>query len=112
MEVFRKLDSSQRENLLAFAEFLAQRTEPISRPIAAIEPPLAIERPQQESVVRAIKRLSATYPMLDRRKLLHETSNLVTDHVMHARDAKEVIDEIEAIFARHYEQYKARQIAS
>lgn len=108
LEAFRRLDSAQRENLLAFAEFLALRAAPQRIPVSALEQPLPIERPEHESVVKAIKRMSATYPMLDRRKLLHETSALVNEHVMQGRDARAVIDEIEAVFARHYEKYKAR----
>lgn len=108
LEVFRSLDSSRRETLLAFGEFLAQRKTISAPPPAAIEAPQPIERPTHESVVRAIKRLSATYPMLDRKKLLHETSNFVNQHIMQGREAHEVIDDIERVFAHHYEKYKAR----
>lgn len=106
--LFRRLDASQRETLSAFAEFLAQRKAGSDIPVAAIEAPQPIERPENESVVRAIKRLSATYPMLDRQKLLHQTSNLVTEHIMQGRKAAEVIDDIERIFAEQYEKYKNR----
>lgn len=111
LDLFHGLEASQRETLIAFAEFLAQRK--IASPVAvsAIEAPQPIERPREESVVRAIKRLGATYPMLDRKKLLHETSDLVTAHIMQGRDAQAVIDDIEGIFARHYEQYKTRLTA-
>lgn len=108
IELFRRLDASQRETLSAFAEFLAQRKSASKIPVAAIEMPQQIERPENESVVRAIKRLSATYPMLERKKLLHQTSDLVTEHVMHGRSAAEVIDDIERIFAEQYEKYKNR----
>lgn len=108
LEAYRRLDPAQRESVLAFAEFLAQRASPPRPPVCALEQPTPIARPENESVVKAIKRMSATYPMLDRRKLLHETSNLVNEHVMQGRDARAVIDEIEAVFARHYEKYKSR----
>lgn len=108
IELFRSLDASQRETLAAFAEFLARRSPAPEMPVAAIEMPQQIDRPENESVVRAIKRLSATYPMLDRKKLLHQTSNLVTEHVMQGRNAPEVIDDIERIFAEQYEKYKNR----
>lgn len=106
--LFRRLDASQRETLSAFAEFLAQRKPASPLPLAAIEAPQPIDRPENESVVRAIKRLSATYPMLDRKKLLHQTSSLVTEHVMQGRKAPEVINDIERIFAEQYEIYKNR----
>jgi hypothetical protein len=56
--------------------------------------------------VKAIKRLMATYPMLDRDKLLHETSGHMTRHVIHGKPAAEVIDELEAMFAQHYERHR------
>lgn len=40
--------------------------------------------------------------MLNKDKLLHETTSLVTEHMMKGRDANEVIDELEAVFERHY----------
>ena len=45
--------------------------------------------------------------MLDRAKLLNETSVLVSQHVIHGRDAREVIDDLEALFRRHYERASA-----
>lgn len=114
LEIFRSLDASQRQTLSAFAEFLAQRPAATvtTMPVSSLEAPQPIERPEHESVVRAIKRLSATYPMLDRKKLLHQTSALVNEHIMQGRDARDVIDEIERVFAEQYEKYKARQISS
>jgi hypothetical protein len=41
--------------------------------------------------------------MLDRSKMLNETSVLMTQHVISGRDAVEVIDELEILFRRHYE---------
>ena len=64
---------------------------------------MPIARPEQESVIKAIKRLNATYPMLERNKLLHETSNQMTRHVIHGVPALQVIDELEVMFLRHYE---------
>lgn len=97
--IVRQLPEAQAQQLLEFAEFLQQRHGgPVDIP-----PPENIARPAQESVVKAIKRLSATYPMLDRGKMLHETSALMTQHVMQGREAVEVIDELEILFRRHYE---------
>jgi len=44
--------------------------------------------------------------MLDRGRLLHETSNHVGQHIMHGKPAAEVMDELEAMFQRHYERFK------
>ena len=108
----RALEPTERETLLAFADFLVARAEPSSRaPAVAREPRLA-PRPEHESVVGAIKRLSQSYDMLERDVLLHETSALMSAHVLQGRAAGDVIDELEALFARHYQDYRARIVAS
>ena len=108
-ELFAALSPPDRDSLLAFAEFLQARALPSHVPQTAPSPaqarkpsPQDIPRPDQESVVAALKRLSATYPMLDKNKLLTDTSGLVTQHIMQRRDPIEVIDELEAIFISHY----------
>ena len=103
-QLARDLSAEDLASLLAFAEFLLQRAQP---GVAEVAPPIDIPRPEQESVVKAIKRLAATYPMLDRSKMLNETSILMTQHVMQGREAVEVIDELEILFRRHYERLKS-----
>lgn len=103
LQVVRDLAPGDAEAVVAFAEFLAQRAQPA---VAAAPSPIDIPRPEKESVVKAIKRLAATYPMLDRGKMLNETSMLMTQHVMQGRDAVEVIDELEILFRRHYERLR------
>ncbi len=98
---FRRLDEGGRQTLLEFAEFLAAKA-PTPEPEAVPEP-LPIERPTEESVVKAIKRLTATYPMVERGELLNEISALMAQHVMQGRPAVEVIDELEIVFRRRYE---------
>ena len=104
VEYYRALPDAERTTLLAFAEFLVQRREPLADQLLKPEP---IARPDQESVIAAVKRLSATFHMLDKGKILGETSELVSQHVVRGRDASEVIDELEHVFQRHYETYKA-----
>jgi hypothetical protein len=101
---FRQLPEGERRTLLDFAEFLTGRAAPSASAPAA--EPLPILRPEEETVVRAIKRLRATYPMLDPRQLLHETSRCMTLHVVQGRSAAEVIDELELVFSRRYEKLK------
>ncbi len=104
---FGGLSETQRETLLSFAEFLAARTP--QAPLEATPPPEPryAPRPEQESVIAAIKRLNGAYFMLeDRAGLLNETSLLMTQHVMQGRDTREVIDELEALFARFYEEWR------
>ena len=107
---FERLSDSQRETLLSFAEFLAQQPAiPSAEPTPPAKP-CAIARPEKENIIAAIKRLNATYFMLENRAgLLNETSVLMTQHVMQGRDIGEVIDELEAVFARFYEEWRAEQ---
>lgn len=99
LELFDALAPQQQETLMAFAEFLAARTGTAGR---ASQQPLPISRPESETVVMAVKRLSRTYPILDRRRLVAETSRLMAAHALKGRAAGEVIDELEAVFERHY----------
>lgn len=99
-EILGALPEAQGRALLDYAEFLAARHGESPPPAERLD----IPRPASESVVKAIQRLGATYPMLDRSKMLNETSVLMAQHVMQGRDAVEVIDELEALFLRHYEK--------
>ncbi|MHB8454031.1 MAG: Crp/Fnr family transcriptional regulator [Acidiferrobacterales bacterium] len=106
-DILRRLPEAQARTLMDFAEFLdARQREPVALGDTPVEAPVPenIPRPAEESVVKAIKRLVATYPMLDRSKMLNETSSLMTQHVMHGRDRVEVIDELEIVFRRYYEK--------
>lgn len=104
-ELYSRLDKNDQESLLAFAEFLLTRSAGQTLTESAIpsEPELA-PRPEDETVVAAIKRLSKSYSMLESGKLLNETSTLMTQHVMQGRDAAEVIDDLEALFRRLYQE--------
>ena len=107
VEHYSALGEEDKLTLLSFAEFLAQRAGQAAMvdatPVSIHPEP--IPRPESESVVAAIKRLSASYHMLDRAALLTETSTLMTAHIMHGRDATEVIDELEALFQRHHQAW-------
>jgi hypothetical protein len=104
IELFRELSVEQRETVLAFLEFLTGRN-PKSVKVED-ELPKPIPRPAEESVVKALKRLRETYFMLDPGKLLHESSGHMQQHVMQGKPAAAVIDDLEILFARHYEQHK------
>ena len=99
-EILDRLPDEQAQQLLEYAEFLLAKHGDENLP----SEPLAIARPEEENVVVAIKRLRATYPMLEPAKLLNETCDLMTQHVMQGRNVVEVIDELETLFRRHYEQ--------
>ena len=108
LELFAGLDELDRHSLLTFAEFLVNRNpaseQDTVEPLIPVEPK-AISRPAKESVIKAIQRLSASYHMLQRDKMLDETSSLMMSHIIQGRDAKSVIDDIEKVFERHYQLY-------
>ena len=109
-EHFQQLDAGDQATLLAFAAFLASRSPARTvtvktEPEAVIIPePEIIQRPEKESVVGALKRLSKSYPMLDKTEMLSATSDLVATTIMQGTDPVGVIDELEDIFSTHYEQ--------
>lgn len=109
-EIFSRLTPAAAQQLLEFAEFLYTRhaSAPATLPLSL---PQEIPRPAEESVIKAIKRLAATYPMLDRGKMLQETSALVTQHVVQGREAVAVIDDLEALFRQHYARLRAADVA-
>ncbi|MBW9259014.1 MAG: hypothetical protein K1566_09565 [Candidatus Thiodiazotropha sp. (ex. Lucinisca nassula)] len=107
LDLFEQIAPSERDSLLAFAEFLSQRRSQEALVVERNSPlePKPLDRPGDESVVKAIKRLSESYFMLERDRLLDETSSLMTSHIMQGRAAVEVIDDLEALFKKHYQDY-------
>jgi len=113
LAIWRHLGAGERATLLAFAEFLQQRgttadPRPVPSPPASIAKPEPIERPAEESVVAALKRLSKTYPMMDKSEMLSATSDLVATHIMQGTETGPVIDQLEDIFSEHYRQLRER----
>ena len=114
--LFRQLGAQDQATLLAFAAFLASRSAapaapavpevPVPQEPEIIPEPEVIERPAEESVVGALKRLSKAYPMLDKKVMLNATSDLVATTIMQGADPVGVIDQLEEIFNTHYEQLK------
>jgi hypothetical protein len=109
------LSAADQTAVISFAEFLSSRSGsfplPVPSPPEPAQPievpePDSIPRPEDEKVVAAVKRLSKTYFMLDKKKMLGETSDLVTQHIIQRRDVVEVIDELEALFMQKYESLK------
>ena len=95
-ELFRRLPEAQREQLCDFADFLLAR----HGADAVAQEPLDIPRPREESVVKAMQRLTATYPMVDTTDLRNEATELMSQHIMQGRTAQEVIDDLEALFQK------------
>ncbi|WP_020395271.1 hypothetical protein [Thiolinea disciformis] len=104
-QLFRSLGQADQETLIRFAEFLAASPATVT-PDSTLQVPENLPRPAEESVVKAIKRLRQTYPMLNADKLLQPTSDLMSAHVIKGQAASDVIDALEALFSQHYQQYK------
>ncbi len=115
VKIFKSLDSANKDALIAFAEFLQIRSMPDSselqnKQLLSTEP-LDIPRPEKESVIKAIKRLSDTYPMVDKENILHPITDLMTAHMLQGKKANEVINELQEIFFKEYEsliKYKSK----
>ena len=104
LEIFERLAPAQQDMLISLAEFLAARAnDPAAVPFGDRA---AIPRPAEESVRLAIRRLVKTFPMLDRRRLMAEAAPLMARHALEGRGEREVIDDLEALFARHYQKVK------
>jgi hypothetical protein len=112
ISLFESLPITDQSSLLSFAEFLVQRspdnklvtTAPILSEPEPVPEPKLLPRPENERVVAAVKRLSKSYFMLDKRKILSLTSDLMTQHILQGKEAEVVIDELEAVFSEFYRQ--------
>lgn len=93
--IFEDLPEKDQNTLFEFAEFLKSRAPAAG---SKITEPLGISRPEEESVVAAIKRLKKNYPMISQKALLNETSELMMQHMMQGKVSADVIDELELLF--------------
>jgi len=99
-----RLDGKHQQAIVDYATFLVQQYK-IQTPVEAGLKPKAIARPEQETVIGAIKRLKKTYYMIDSDTLLDETSSLMGKHILRGREASAVINELQSIFQLKYEKY-------
>lgn len=99
-KIYKSLPEAEQKTLLDFAEFLLSRA-PAEEPDVPMEP-LDIPRPEKESVVAAIKRLNQNYPMVERKSVFQETSDLMMQHMMQGRPAPDIIDELEQLFLARF----------
>ncbi len=101
-----ELGDADRHALESFLDFLLQRAA--ERVSDAPREPLPIGRPDSESVVAAMRRLTATYPMIDTDRAFHRASALMSEHLVGGRDAGSVIDDLEALFEELWVQHGER----
>ncbi len=95
--------------LLRYAEFLSYSRQTTVKDVAEV---VLVSPPENESVIGALKRLSATYPMLDNAKMLDQTSSLVSEHVLQGRAKEEIISEFELLFDAQYQKLKRAPISN
>lgn len=108
LQAWRSLPEGGRASLLDYAEFLQQRQTAAIAVEAVPQTPLDIPRPREESVIKAVRRLNATYPMLESdHSLLNEVSAQMTRHIIHGEKADSVIDQLELIFRQKYDAHSA-----
>lgn len=106
IRLFSDLDADRQSALLEYAEFLAGRSSRKNKPGPT---PELIPRPDNETVIGAVKRLSTSYTMLDKQYMLHELSGLMAQHMLQGRAADEVIDEVEKVFEKQYQVLMEKQ---
>ena len=110
LKLLKSLGEPDQQSLVAFAQFLSSRADAVSNTTEAVmkedeipTQPLIIPRPDEESVIKAIKRLTTTFPMVDKENILHPISDLMTSHMIQGKSAPAVIDELEKVFLKEYE---------
>jgi hypothetical protein len=107
IQLFEGLDQQGRDSLLDYADFLFnknQQNAPAQDPDIKHQP-LDHPRPAEESVLAAVKRLRASYFMIDTDGMINQTSSLVTQFMLQGRPAPDVIDDLEQLFDEHYQNY-------
>ena len=102
-----QLGDDHQQSIIDYANFLVQKYKTDNSGARGLKPE-SIERPGQETVIAAIKRLKKTYYMLDTDSMLSQTSALMGQHILKGREASDVIDELQSIFQTQYKQYLNR----
>ena len=105
LRLYRDMSDDDQHALFRYAEFLFEKQE-VNLDDEVLAEPLSIEPKENETVVGALKRLSASYPMLDKAKMLDQTSTLMSDHLMRGKAKEVVIQEFETLFAEQYQLIK------
>jgi hypothetical protein len=103
IKLLEQLNTANQAQLWNYGQFLLQQQPVIE---SVLPEPLVLEKPENESVIAATKRLAKSYYMVDRSKMLNETSVLIAKHSLQGVAAAEVIVELEALFLKHYQKWK------
>jgi len=102
--VIDALTETEVASVLDFARYLRDQRPLAPEPVPEI---LDIPRPEGESVINAIRRLTRTYPMLNRDTLFDEASGLMARHMMHGETSEDTIDQLETLFKSRYATWQA-----
>ena len=97
--IFETLNDEKQTSLLDYAGFLQSQGDLV---VTEVAEPIAIDRPEEETVVGAIKRLKITYPMIESMSIFSSASSLMTEHMINGRDSVEVINEMQVLFEEAY----------
>ena len=100
LSIFESLNEERQNGLLEYAEFLQSKGDLQTKEVASV---VAIDRPEEETVVGAIKRLKLTFPMIESMSVFSASSSLMTEHMVNGRDAAAVIDDMEKLFDEAYQ---------
>lgn len=101
IDLYEAMDDERKLSLGDFADFLYAKAGPV---VKEIPPPEDVPRPEQETVVGAVKRLKTKYHMVESMTVFSAASSLMTDHMVKGRDVVEVIDEMEVLFEEAYKK--------
>ena len=101
LELYESLDETRQASLADYAQYLLDKHGSITKELPQ---QVDIPRPDEETVVGAIKRLKQTYPMIESMQVFSSASSLMTDHMIKGRVANEVINEMEKIFEDFYNE--------
>lgn len=105
-EIYKQLSEADKYTLMSFASFLNKQEfindESIETSVRFEV--LNIPRPEKESVIKAIRRLTKTYPMIDKDSIFERISSLMTEHIMNGRSASSVIDDLEKLFNQQFNE--------
>ena len=111
LHLYRELPDDDQHALIRFANFLFENQKENSVEVKLVEPVFKAPR-INETVVGALKRLSASYPMLDKAKMLDQTSMLMSDHLLRGKKKEVVIQEFEVLFDEQYQLLRSEKISN
>jgi hypothetical protein len=107
LAVFRNLNKANKFTLTQFAKFLQSQQTDGEEPVS--QEPLDLPKPEDETAVKALKRLKKSYPMIDAdMSLLDDASRLLMEKITGTPDP-EVIVKLEALFVERFKRWQLEQ---